>query len=145
MVRKRNAPEKSASKRPAAQPSRAGSTSPPVKHRVASNHAVPPETTSQISRADIHALAARIQELNKQAVREYAPLVEEILRSDDRDVRRIEQTLDGLLDFCGYPPVLALYRRLCRHYWSIDPAATARYVQFYREMWDSESVTDGTE
>jgi hypothetical protein len=90
-------------------------------------------------------LAARIHELNEQAVVEYAPLVEGILRSDNRDVRRIEQTLDGLLDFCGHGPVLTLYRRLCRHYWSIDPAAAARYVQFYREMWDSESLTDGTE
>ena len=91
---------------------------------------------------DLTALASRIQELNQRAAREYAPLVEDLLRSGSRDVRRIEQTLDGLLDFCGYDPVLMLYRRLCRHYWDIDPAAAARYVRFYREMWDSASLSD---
>lgn len=59
----------------------------------------------------IRTLAARIHDLNQKAAVEYAPLVEGILRSDSRDVRRIEQTLDGLLDFCGYEPVVALYRR----------------------------------
>ena len=55
-----------------------------------------------------------------------------------RDVQQIEHTLDGLLDFCGYAPVLEMYRRLCRHYWDIGPAATADYVKAYRERWDSE-------
>ncbi len=42
-----------------------------------------------------------------------------------------------LLDFCGHEPVLQLYKKLCRHYWDIDPAATADYVNAYREYWDS--------
>ena len=45
--------------------------------------------------------------------------------------------LDGLLDFCGHAPVLALYRKLCRHYYDIDPVATAEHVYTYRERWDS--------
>lgn len=94
------------------------------------------------SESDILAFAARIQELNERAAEAYAPLVEDILRANDRDVRRIEQTLDGLLDFCGHGPALMLYRRLCRHYGTIDPAAAAQYIRFYREMWDSESLTD---
>ncbi len=57
---------------------------------------------------------------------------------DNRNVSQIERTLDGLLDFCGDDAILMLYRRLCRHYWSIDPVATARYVQFYRQMWDAK-------
>jgi hypothetical protein len=97
------------------------------------------------SEPDILALAARSQELNERAALEYAPLVEEILRPDSHDARRIEQTLDGLLDFCGHGPVLTLYRRLCRHYWFIDPVATTRYAQFYRDMWDSESVMDASD
>ncbi len=68
--------------------------------------------------------------------------MEDILRSGSRDVRQIEQTLDGLHDFCGHGPVLMLYRRLCRHYWGIDRAAAARYGQFYRETWDSDSPPD---
>jgi hypothetical protein len=92
-----------------------------------------------ISDPDTLALAARIQELNEQAALEYAPVVDKILRSKSHDARCIEQTLDGLLDFCGYDAVLKLYRKLCRHYWFIDAVAAARYVQFYRDMWDSES------
>jgi hypothetical protein len=29
--------------------------------------------------------------------------------------------------------------RLCRHYWAIDPAATADYINAYREYWDSDA------
>ena len=76
--------------------------------------------------------------MNQKAVRVYAPVVDSIIRIQSRDVRYIERTLDGLLDFCGYDPALQLYRRLCRHYYDIDPAATVGYVNAYREMWDSE-------
>ncbi|MEN9576760.1 MAG: hypothetical protein RL514_4615 [Verrucomicrobiota bacterium] len=87
----------------------------------------------------IHGLAASLHALNQQAVREYSSIVEAILRSRSRDARHIEHTLDGLLGFCGHPPALLLYRRLCRHYFSINPVATAEYVHAYREMWDSEA------
>ena len=83
-------------------------------------------------------LVESISALNRQAVREYTPLVEDIIRTRSRDVRYIEHTLDGLLDFCGYDPALQLYRRLCRHYYDIDPAAAVGYVNAYRDMWDSE-------
>jgi len=46
----------------------------------------------------------------------------------------------ALLDFCGHAPTLQLYRRLCRHYFDIDPVATVSYINAYREMWDSEEV-----
>lgn len=83
-------------------------------------------------------LAAEIAAINEQAVREYAPLVEAILSTRSQDKRQIEQTLDGLLSFCGFAPALELYRRLCRHYWDIDPAATASYVDAYRTTWDAD-------
>ena len=88
----------------------------------------------------INGLAERLQALNRQAVREYAPSVESILRSRSRDTKQIEHTLDGLLSFCGYEPALVLYKKLCRHYWAIDPVATAYHVNAYREMWDSEAT-----
>ena len=77
-------------------------------------------------------------QLQLRAAQQYKPLVEALVRTGSRDAQQIEHTLDGLLDFCGHAPVLALYRRLCRHYWDIDPAATAFYVKAYRELWDSE-------
>jgi hypothetical protein len=71
-------------------------------------------------------------------VREYRPVVDDILQAGSRDVAHIERTLDGMLDFCDHEPMLALYKALCRHYGAIDPEATAWHVQAYRERRDSE-------
>ena len=87
--------------------------------------------------SSVKELAVGLQALHRQAVEQLTPLVEGILRSRSRDVRHIEQTLDRLLDHCGYEPAVLLYRRLCRHYWDIDPVATVSYVNAYRELWDS--------
>ena len=79
-----------------------------------------------------------MRSLNQQAVREYTPVVESIVRSRSRDIQQIEHTLDGLLGFCGNEPALDLFKTLCRHYWEIDPVATADYINIYREQWDSD-------
>ncbi len=91
----------------------------------------------------IKPLVESLQALNQQAVTEYAPVVETILRSRSRDTQHIEHTLDGLLDFCGYEPALVLFKKLCRHYWDIDPRATACQINAYREMWDSDENDGG--
>ena len=41
-----------------------------------------------------------------------------------------------MLGLCCDPDMLMVFKRLCRHYYGIDPAAAAGYVQAYREMWD---------
>ena len=51
--------------------------------------------------------------------------VEAILNEKTRAAARIEHCLDGLLDFCFDHEALALYKRFCRFYHEIDPAATA--------------------
>ena len=81
----------------------------------------------------IRTLAGSMQNLQRQAVQQYKPVVDDILRTRSRDTQHIEHTLDGLLDFCGHEPALQLYKQLCRHYWDIDPAATVDYVKAYRE------------
>jgi hypothetical protein len=86
----------------------------------------------------IIALARGVRDLQERAAEQYRPVVDEVLRTGSRDVAHIERTLDGLLDFCGHEPVLAMYKQLCRHYWEIDPTATADYVHAYRERWGSE-------
>ena len=86
----------------------------------------------------IRALAGSMRELQRKAAQLYLPVVDDILRTRSRDIHHIEHTLDGLLDFCGHEPVLQLYKKLCRHYWDIDPAATVDYIHAYREYWDSD-------
>jgi hypothetical protein len=83
-------------------------------------------------------LVGSVRELGQRAALQYRPVVDDIVRSGSRDAQYIERTLDGLLDFCGHEPVVLMYRELCRHYWQIDPAATAFYINAYRERWDSE-------
>lgn len=83
-------------------------------------------------------LVSSLSTLARRAVTEYTPLVGSIVRERPHDVRHIEHTLDGLLDFCFDPEALLLYRKLCRHYDFIDPAAAVDYVNAYRDMWDSE-------
>lgn len=83
-------------------------------------------------------LIRELGQLQRQAARQYAPVVDELIRTHSREVQRIEQTLDALLDFCGDATVLELFKRLCRHYWAIDREATAFYIDAYRKQWDSE-------
>ena len=92
----------------------------------------------------VHSIGTSITAMNDLGVREYAPIVEYLLRSRNRDARQIEHTLDRLLGFCGDERALLLYRRLCRHYWDIDPVATVDYVNAYREMWDSDEEAAST-
>jgi len=80
-------------------------------------------------------IAERMQDLQRQAAQQYKSVVDDILHTGFRDAKQIEHTLDSLLDFCGHEPVLQLYKRPCRHYWDIDPAATADYIKAYREHW----------
>ena len=95
-------------------------------------------TSSDATGQAILALARSMGELQQKAAREYKSVVDDILRTGSQDVRHIEHTLDRLLDFCGYEPVLRMYKKLCRHYWDIDPVATAYYVNAYREHWDGD-------
>ena len=83
-------------------------------------------------------LAKARDQLARQAEEQYGPEVEDVLRTQCRDTNRIERLLDGILDFCFDPAMLRLYRKLCRHYFTINPAATVSYVNAYREMWDEE-------
>jgi len=82
--------------------------------------------------------AESLRDIQRQAAQQYQPVVDDILRNRSPDTQHIEHTLERLLDFCGDETVLQMYRKLCRHYWDIDPAATAYYVNAYREYWDSD-------
>lgn len=83
-------------------------------------------------------LADSLRDLQRQAAAQYQPVLDDILRTRSRDTQHIEHTLDRLIDFCGDEAVLRMYKKLCRHYWDIDPAATAYYVKAYREYWDGD-------
>lgn len=95
--------------------------------------------------AELSAAIAPLQALHQQAVEALAPSVQEMVRSGSRDVQRIEHTLDQLLGHACLPEGLALFKALCRHYWTLDQQATASYVHAYRELWDADDKNDTEE
>ena len=96
-------------------------------------------STDEATFKAILSLARGLRDLQQQAAQQYQPVVDGILLTRSRDIQHIEHTLDRLLDSCGHEPVLEMYKQLCRHYWNIDPAATAYYINAYREYWDSDA------
>lgn len=83
-------------------------------------------------------IAEHLNALSQQAFTEYAPLVENLIQSRCTDTNRIEHTLDDLLNFGGHPPMVVLFRRLCRHLWYLDQDSAAQYVHIFCETWDPE-------
>ena len=59
-----------------------------------------PESLDTPTKAILH-LAHEFKELEQRAIMVYEPIVHAIVASRSTDVRQIEQTLDGLLDFAG--------------------------------------------
>jgi hypothetical protein len=95
--------------------------------------------TRDVTSKAIISLVRNVHDLQQRAAQQYRPVVDGILRTRSRDIQHIEHTLDRLLDFCGHAPVLEMYKQLCRHYWDIDPDATAGYINAYREYWDHDA------
>lgn len=90
----------------------------------------------------IEALIKARKKLAKQAVVQFSVLVDDMLRTQSTDQKLIEHTLDRMLDFCFDDEMLLQYKKLCRHYFTINPTATAFYINSYREMWDDESSSN---
>jgi hypothetical protein len=80
------------------------------------------------------------EQLGKQAYAIYKPEVEAIIKSNLKDVKKIELTLDYMLSFCFNDDMLLLYRRLCRHLYYINEESAAFYVNAFIEMWDEEKT-----
>ena len=93
---------------------------------------------------EIFELAGQINELQQEAVRQtlsvYEAEVEQIVLNKITDRQRIENALDQLLEVAFDENVLVTYKKLCRHYYFINPEAAVFYVQSYREVWDEESL-----
>jgi hypothetical protein len=81
-------------------------------------------------------LASARQQLARKAEQQYALEGEAIFQSQCRDPKQIERLLDDMLDFCFNEQMLLWYKKLCRYYFEIDPAATVSCVNAYRDIWD---------
>lgn len=85
---------------------------------------------------NLRELAKSLIALQGASLAQLRPLANQILATKDRNVDRIEQVLDRLLDgACCIPEGLEIYRRLCRHLWFIDQNRAAKHVYAYRDVW----------
>jgi hypothetical protein len=81
-----------------------------------------------------------IEQFKNIEIQAYKPEVEYILSEKITNELKIETLLEGILNFCFSEKMLALFKQLCRYYWELNPQATAKYINYYREMWDEESL-----
>jgi len=88
---------------------------------------------------NIKPLVEAVQQNAEMAVSIYNQKVNEIINSKCTNQNEIELTLDYMLGFCFSDEMLIIYKRLCRYYYTINPKATVDYINYYREMWDSET------
>ena len=72
--------------------------------------------------------------------------IEYIIKNNIKDEKQIERQLDEMLDILFVyetNETLLTFRRLCRHYFDINPQATADYINFYKEQNDPEGTKFG--
>jgi len=89
---------------------------------------------------EIKALVVSLNDLHRQMVLAYTPIVQGIIQSGSQDVHEIEHTLDHLFTCAGHPQGLLLFKSLCRYYYGIDPAAAAQHVYLYREWYEDAAA-----
>lgn len=82
-------------------------------------------------------MGQQLTALFRQAIDAANVEVDDLIRRGERDSARIDRQLDHMLDFCCDPDMLAVFKRLCRYYFAIDPVATAEHINAYREVWDT--------
>jgi hypothetical protein len=78
----------------------------------------------------------------------YLPLhtseVSAIINNGIKDIGVIDRKMDELLDLAGMDNrYLALFKRMCRYYYQIDPVAVVEYIGIFREVYDSDENDDG--
>ena len=91
---------------------------------------------------EIRPLIEELMQLQEMQVRMLAPEVSRIIRDRVTDTNVIGLTLDRLFDCAGTPSGLQEFKKLCRYYWTIDPAATAWYINEYHDWYDSPDEED---
>ena len=83
-------------------------------------------------------MAGQIVELQKIAILQYTPIVDDIIRRKESDVNKVCLTLDYVLDFAGTEEDLALFKRLCAYLYTLDPQAATGYVEIYKDHYEKE-------
>lgn len=79
-----------------------------------------------------------IKSINRRALLQYKPIVEEICSGRTVEEKELEKVLDGLLSVCISDEMLSLFKRVCRKFYYQYPEIIADYVMFYKEMYEEQ-------
>lgn len=90
--------------------------------------------------AEINKIAHQINILHEKAYREYLGPVKKLCDNPDASENEVGLMLDYLLEFCGNDKVLGLYKSVCRAFYKKYPECIVRYIMWYREEYDKESL-----
>ena len=94
----------------------------------------------------IAAMAGQLQALIEQAVVPLRAEVNAVIRQRSTDSVQIERLFESLLDYAAHnDEALALFKRLGRYYYPIDPETTREYVMIYKELYDSDDDSEEEE
>ena len=88
-------------------------------------------------------IAKPLAELQEYRYNLISSNIKYILNNNIKDEREIEQALEDIFEFCDDEDALQLFRKLCGHYYKINPVATAHHVQWYINEYDPKKEKFG--
>lgn len=88
---------------------------------------------------DIDTLVQTIKQCHNNAVKLYTPDAERLCRIKATE-DEVEHFLDSLLSFAIDDRILALFKKVCRHYFYEYPQMIHDYVIIYHEMYEPEKL-----
>lgn len=99
-----------------------------------------------MEKEELYDMCSNILDLHRQRFIIIKNEIENIIDNNIKDDIYIQRKLDELLDvllFYENDDTLLVFRKLCKYYFSINPQATVRYINFYKEQNDPEEVKFG--
>ena len=99
-----------------------------------------------MEKEELYYMCRNILDLHRQRFIILKNEIENIIENNIKDDIYIQRKLDELLDvllFYENDDTLLVFRKLCKYYFSINPQATVRYINFYKEQNDPEEVKFG--
>lgn len=96
-----------------------------------------------MEKQELYDICKNIIDLNKQRYIIIKDEIEDIIRHNISDNMKIERKLDEMLDillFYETNDSLLTFRKLCKHYFDINPQTTVDYINYYREQNAPERV-----
>ena len=85
-------------------------------------------------------LLKQFGDLEKRALAAYTPLVNDLIRTQCRDINLIERTLDGLSDFSENPDIKELYRSLYEYLATLDQEGAEFYTTQLSKLDSEETI-----